>query len=123
MNDSVESGKVTFVIYQYAVSFLLFTMYGSSRIYEISEGASRVRPGWPYTILSLFLGWWGIPFGPLRTAQALIVNLGGGEDVTLEVNKALYGVEEPAQIWECPRCQGENPNTSYVCGHCGSSLI
>ena len=38
-----------------------------------------------FSLLSLFLGWWGFPFGPIFTIWALVVNFGGGRDVTHEV--------------------------------------
>jgi hypothetical protein len=31
------------------------------------------------TLWSLLLGWWGFPWGPIRTLETLVVNLGGGD--------------------------------------------
>jgi len=42
-----------------------------------------------FTLLSLVLGWWGIPWGPIYTVQSLWVNAQGGRDVTREVAAAL----------------------------------
>ncbi len=50
--------------------------------------------GLPYTLLSLFIGWWGFPWGLVYTPMVLIQNLGGGNDVTAEVMSAL-GVSAP----------------------------
>ena len=35
------------------------------------------------TVASLLLGWWGIPWGPIYTAQALAKNLSGGYRMTV----------------------------------------
>jgi hypothetical protein len=43
--------------------------------------------GW--TALTVLLGWWGIPWGPIRTIQCLITNLSGGKDITREVIGSL----------------------------------
>jgi hypothetical protein len=39
----------------------------------------------PFTLLSLVLGWWGIPWGPIYTIQSVVINFQGGKDVTKEV--------------------------------------
>jgi hypothetical protein len=51
----------------------------------LPPGESPVRQALPYTIVSLLLGWWGIPWGPLHTIEALKTNLNGGIDVTSDV--------------------------------------
>jgi len=38
----------------------------------------RTFEAWKWTSLSGFLGWWGIPWGPIYTIQALFVNGRGG---------------------------------------------
>ncbi|WP_256364380.1 hypothetical protein [Nostoc piscinale] len=39
--------------------------------------------------MSLFLGWWGIPWGIIYTIQSVVTNLQGGKDVTPQVMSAL----------------------------------
>jgi hypothetical protein len=112
----------TYVSYRYAWSCIFFTVRGRSEPVAIEAGRSRVLRGLPYSLLSLLLGWWGFPWGPIRTLEALAVNFGGGEDVTREMNKKIYGVEEPDAKWDCPQCKKLNPNTSYRCS-CGYSLV
>ncbi len=34
--------------------------------------------GLGYTALTFLLGWWGIPWGPIRSVQAMITNFKGG---------------------------------------------
>lgn len=78
-----QGGK--FVMYQYCVSLLIITFRRSSNIYLIRHEDNAVVKGLPFTLLSLVLGWWGIPWGPIFTIQSIWVNFSGGKDVTQEV--------------------------------------
>src|SRR5512145_2659552 len=78
-----QGGK--FVIFQYCISLLVITFKRSSNIYFISHEENAVVKGLPFTLLSLLLGWWGIPWGPIYTIQSIWVNSNGGKDVTKEV--------------------------------------
>lgn len=71
-----------FVVYQYCVSLLVITLRRNSPVKFIPAGESAVTAGLPFTLLSLALGWWGIPFGLIYTPQVLYRNLKGGIDVT-----------------------------------------
>ena len=74
-----------FVMYQYCISILVITFKRFSNIYFIRHEQNAAVKGLPFTLLSLVLGWWGIPWGPIYTIQSLWVNLKGGKDVTQEV--------------------------------------
>lgn len=78
-----QGGK--FVIYQYCISILILTFKRSSNIYFISHEENAVVKGLPFTLISFFLGWWGIPWGPIYTIQSIWVNFSGGKDITREV--------------------------------------
>ena len=78
-----QGGK--FVMYQYCISLLVITFRRSSNIYFISHDQNAVVRGVPFTLLSLVLGWWGIPWGPIYTIQSVWVNFQGGKDITKEV--------------------------------------
>ncbi len=71
-----------YVVYQYCVSIGILSFKRSSGIKTIRPGQSRVRPGLPYTMISLVVGWWGIPWGPFWTLQTMARNFRGGIDVT-----------------------------------------
>jgi hypothetical protein len=71
-----------FVVYQYCVSLVVLTLYRSSAVHFIRSNESAVLHGMKYTLLSLALGWWGIPFGPIMTVAAIAINLCGGRNVT-----------------------------------------
>ncbi len=78
-----------FVIYQYCISILIMTFRRPSEIYFIRSGESAIIKGLGFTALSLTLGWWGIPWGPIYTIGSLITNFGGGKDVTESVVQSL----------------------------------
>jgi len=74
-----------FVLYYYCVSIIVMTFRRSSGIYLIRAGESAVAKGLPWTLLTLLLGWWGVPWGPIYSIQSLVVNFQGGKDVTAEL--------------------------------------
>ena len=82
-----------FVFYYYCVSLLVITLRRSSPVYFVPAGQSSFSKGLPWTLLTFFLGWWGIPWGPIYSIQSLVVNLGGGKDVTADIAAKL----QPAQ--------------------------
>jgi len=91
-----KGGK--FVTYQYVISILIMTFKRSSNIYFIKTDESAVVKGLPFTLLSLLAGWWGIPWGIIYTIQALVTNLGGGQDITAQVLAAVGQAVPPQNI-------------------------
>lgn len=80
------------VVYKFCISLLLITIRQNSDIKLIKAGENAVTPGLRYTVLAVVLGWWGIPWGPIFTIQAIATNLGGGKDVT---NTIVAGLTQP----------------------------
>lgn len=78
-----------FVHFTYAISILVMTFRRSSSIYYIQPGENATKYGLKHTGVSLILGWWGIPWGPIYTIGALITNLGGGKDITNEMQNFI----------------------------------
>lgn len=78
-----------FVMYRYCFSAILVTVMQSTDIYLIRAGQSRVVKGLPWCLLTLLAGWWGIPWGPIRSIQSLWINLRGGTNVTAAVANGL----------------------------------
>jgi hypothetical protein len=74
-----------FVVYQYCISILVMTFKRPSDIYFVRAGKSSVSKGLSFSLISFFLGWWGIPWGPIYTIGSLITNSKGGKDVTQDV--------------------------------------
>lgn len=63
--------------YQAALSFLLITIKAPSRIYIVGIDSSAAVASL-FTFISLVFGWWGIPWGPIYTIQAVLKNMRGG---------------------------------------------
>ena len=74
-----------FVVYQYCVSLLVVTFKRNSPVKFIRAGENATVKGLPFTLLTLVLGWWGIPWGFIYTPQILYKNLKGGFDITAAV--------------------------------------
>ena len=79
--NAVQQGGC-FVVYQYCISIVVLTFRRSSAIQYIGPGQDRIGPGLPYTLISLILGWWGFPFGPIFTIASVWNNSRGGKNVT-----------------------------------------
>lgn len=94
VNMELQKGA-KFVVYQYCVSIVVLTFKRGSDIHFIRADESAVSKSWPYTLLSLVGGWWGIPWGPIYTIRALTTNLRGGKDVTPQV-VALFNQRQTA---------------------------
>ena len=74
-----------FVMFTFTISIIVMTFRRSSDIYFVRAGESGVLKGLKYTFLSLIMGWWGIPWGPIYTIGCLFTNLTGGKDITQDV--------------------------------------
>ena len=90
LQEEVSRGG-RFAYFPFAVSFIFVTFRGTSGVYLIRKGESMVTRALPFTLLSLFLGWWGIPFGPKYTFESIRANLHGGKNVTDEVMSTVAG--------------------------------
>jgi hypothetical protein len=78
-----------FVVFPFCISLLVITFRRASDIHFIRHGESALAKGWPFLLISLFLGWWGIPWGFIWTPMTIYQTLNGGRDVTQEVVRAL----------------------------------
>jgi hypothetical protein len=81
--EVARGGK--FVTYSYCFSVVVMTFRRSTGIYFIRSGENAAAKGMQWTLISLFAGWWGFPWGLIYTPMALIQNFKGGKDVTREV--------------------------------------
>jgi hypothetical protein len=88
LNRELAAGA-RFVIFQYTISLLVITVKRGSNIHFIKSGQSASSVGLPFTLITALLGWWGIPWGPIYSIQALHCNLSGGKDVTQSVTRTL----------------------------------
>jgi len=82
-----RGGRV--VGYLYCVSIVFMTFKRGTDLRLIKAGHNPAGASWPYTLLTLVAGWWGIPWGPIYSIECLYKNLSGGIDVTDDVLRAL----------------------------------
>ncbi len=81
------------VFYEYCISFLVLTLRRPSRVRLLRAGDLGLVRGLPYTLVSLLLGWWGLPWGLIFTPLTVFTNLCGGHDVTQQVCGRARGEE------------------------------
>src|SRR6266850_2529553 len=91
-----------FVFYQYAFSVLVMSFKRSSPIMFLPSGQSSFRAQAPYSAISFFFGWWGIPWGPIWTITTLGSNLNGGTDVTARIMEVVSPVYPGAFLRTAP---------------------
>jgi hypothetical protein len=99
-NEVARGAK--FVFFTYTISLLVITLRRSSDIYFMRSNESAIKYGWPFFLISFFLGWWGIPWGPIYTIQALF-HAFGGKDVSADVLadlEAQHARENPIVNWD-----------------------
>ena len=74
-----------FVAFENCISALIATARRSTAPYFLRAGELGLARGLPFILLSLLLGWWGVPWGLIYTPAVLITNCCGGRDVTREI--------------------------------------
>lgn len=89
--SEVESGKAKFVVYRTIFSFIFFTTKQNTDTFYIrtginNEAASKARTS--SIIKSALLGWWSFG-GLVETPMILLMDLGGGMDVTKDMLATL----------------------------------
>jgi len=89
VNHELQNGA-RFVVFEYCISILVMTFKRGSDVYYVRPGESVIAKALPWTLLSLLLGWWGIPWGPIWTISTVFRNLSGGRDVTQELIAASH---------------------------------
>ena len=77
-----------FVFYLWCASGVVLTIKRPTSIYFIRAGESRLSRGLLPSFMTLLLGWWGIPWGPIYTIQSLVTNFRGGRDITDQIARA-----------------------------------
>ena len=78
-----------FVTYRYCWSLLVSFNHTSPPLL-LRASDDGFGPAFRYSLISVFLGWWGIP-GPVWAISTIRHNARGGKDVTLETLTQLVG--------------------------------
>jgi len=88
-----------FVFFEYCISLMIFTLRRATPVTFLRSDESGWLRGLPYTLLSLVLGWWGVPWGIIYTPLCLATNLAGGCDVTPQACASLGISVKDAGSW------------------------
>lgn len=78
-----------FVIYQYCISVLVMSFKRNSSIYFVPAHQDKSPRRLRFIGISLLMGWWGLPWGPIWTWRTVANNIRGGIDVTKSVQISL----------------------------------
>jgi hypothetical protein len=92
--DELEAGLAAggrFVVYEYCISLIVLTRRCPTAVRYLPPTDWGVVHGLPWVLLSLLLGWWGLPWGIIYTPLTIFTNLCGGHDVTDEVWARIQG--------------------------------
>ena len=65
------------VHYVLVLSLVAVTLHWPSRVYDTHSRRERLLRGLGYSLFNAAFGWWGLPWGPVRTVQAFAANLTG----------------------------------------------
>lgn len=95
-DDVLRGGR--FRIFRYNFSVIVMSFQRGSGIQYIRAGHGPGAHAWPWTVLSLMVGWWGIPWGIFFTLQTLWTNCMGGVDVTQELLTSVVGAQRAAGV-------------------------
>jgi hypothetical protein len=82
--EELENGA-RFVTFTWCVSLVLVTFRRPTGVIYLAPGRSGLVTGLPYLLLSLLLGWWGLPWGPVYTVGCVWTALRGGADCTSQI--------------------------------------
>ena len=94
VEDEINRGA-RFIVYQWAISVVIMSFKRNTGVIYVKPGESPAVRSLPYTLISFFLGWWGIPWGFIYTPQVIYKNLNGGTDVTPFVLQAVRANKPP----------------------------
>ena len=94
LDQAIQYGG-RFVFYEYCISCLVFTLRRPSDIIFVHGHEWGWVRGLPYTLVTLLLGWWGLPWGFIYTPLALATNIAGGCDVTYDTRVYLASLAGP----------------------------
>lgn len=95
-DDVLRGGR--FRVFRWNFSVIIISFQRTSGLHYIRSGHGPGPHAWPWTLLSLAIGWWGIPWGIFFTLQTLYTNCMGGKEMTAEVLGAIVGPQRTSGI-------------------------
>ncbi|BDS10957.1 hypothetical protein [Aureispira anguillae] len=74
-----------FIVFRYQISFIAISFERYSSVYLILDKIEIKKLKNKYNLITLFLGPWSFPWGPLESYSAIKTNNNGGIDVTKDI--------------------------------------
>lgn len=76
-----RSSRGRYVTFSYTISIVVMTFKMNSAPVRVGKGEGTFFKALPYTLITLVLGWWGIPWGPIYSIMSIVENSSGGTEV------------------------------------------
>jgi len=76
-----RSSRGRYVTFSYTISIVVMTFKMNSAPVHVGKGEGTFFKALPYTLITLVLGWWGIPWGPIYSIMSIVENSSGGTEV------------------------------------------
>lgn len=81
-----KSNGGAFVTYQWIIPTpIIKPVRRLSKVYFIPKEMKKSTYASQFNLISLIIGWWGLPYGPLEVYNSIVLNNKGGIDVTDDV--------------------------------------
>ena len=79
------------VSYRWTVSLLVMTLNGETKHRPVDRDSGATLP----TFMTILLGWWGFPWGPINSIGTILHNIAGGERSTVAgiIAQAKWGIK------------------------------
>lgn len=101
-----------FVVYKYCISIIVMSFNRNSEIYFIHPDKNSTSIGIKFFFISIFFGWWGIPWGPIYTIGGIYNVLTGGTDLTHEVMSHINQTDPEYGTGNSYNIPGQNTNNN-----------
>lgn len=83
LKNDIEAGG-RFVHFYYTISIIFLSFKRPSNVFYLKSNEKAITKSWPYLLICIVLGWWGIPWGIYYTIQSIIKTF-SGENVTFDI--------------------------------------
>jgi hypothetical protein len=95
-DDILRGGRFRVFLWNFSIIIMSFQRSSALRYYR--SGQSCGLAAWGYTLLSIIVGPWGIPWGIFFTINSIFRNCLGGKDVTGGLLNGLIGPQRAHSV-------------------------
>jgi len=95
-DDILRGGRFRVFLWNFSIIVMSFQRGSSLRYYRSGESCGLAA--WGYTLLSILIGPWGLPWGIFFTINTIFRNCLGGKDVTSDVLNGILGPQRAHSV-------------------------